>query len=210
MPKKQITVSLRKPPSPESIDAFVHGSALSEATVDLPEERAEEPMSSVRLKQAAADDYGAPTVDSVPMVVTVPSVVPAEEMTEAHFEDTTRSDQDAPALPTLVTPAGATLRPVTVYLPAELADRLALYCVTNDRDASNLVAETLTGRLSPPNESEEPVAENAEPEAVSEAEPASVWSRIRSFEWTSMPRQKMAALSDAIVKFVRPRQEEVA
>jgi hypothetical protein len=49
----------------------------------------------------------------------------------------------------VVGPSGQTLRPVTIYLPPALAERLALHCIQMDRDASNVIGEALESHLSP-------------------------------------------------------------
>jgi hypothetical protein len=94
MAKKQVGVSLRKPPPPADLDAFV----------------ASGPQSDVR-------DLAPPSA-------------PAREMIVA-------------------TSSGRQLREVTVYLPLDLARRLALACAETDKDVSNYIARKLEEELAP-------------------------------------------------------------
>ena len=43
---------------------------------------------------------------------------------------------------------GRELRRMTVYLPVDLAKRLAVYCAAEDRDLSEVIAEAVAARLS--------------------------------------------------------------
>jgi hypothetical protein len=54
----------------------------------------------------------------------------------------------APAEPPVVDVAGRPLRPVTVYLPHALAERLTVHCIEQDRDFSNVIGEALEQHLS--------------------------------------------------------------
>jgi hypothetical protein len=50
--------------------------------------------------------------------------------------------------PPMVGSSGVPLRPVTIYLPQALAERLTLHCIDQDRDASNVIGEALEHHLS--------------------------------------------------------------
>ncbi|AKT36383.1 hypothetical protein [Chondromyces crocatus] len=50
--------------------------------------------------------------------------------------------------PPVVDATGRTLMPVTVYLPQPLAERLAMHCIAQDRDMSNVIGEALEQHLS--------------------------------------------------------------
>ena len=107
MAKKQVAVSLRKPPSPEKLDAFVAANPT--------------PASGVQV--------AAPPEDSAPAA---PGVAPALE---------------PPAAALLIGADGSALRPVTVYLPHTLAERLTLHCIEHDRDMSNVIGAMLEQHL---------------------------------------------------------------
>ncbi|MDC3953301.1 hypothetical protein [Polyangium jinanense] len=150
MAKKQVAVSLRKPPSPESIDAFVSG--------DEPPAVAAAPK---RTRRASAKSEKVAETSPVPPSVTpVPesAVVAVEARAEAPAEPAAAPAEPvaepAPAAapaplpePTIV--GGVPLRAVTVYLTPELAERLTVHCIQHDRDLSNVIGEALTNHLAP-------------------------------------------------------------
>jgi hypothetical protein len=146
MAKKQVAVSLRKPPSPEAMDAFVLGDAPAEPT-----------PAPKRVRKAAPKSERAEAVEASPIP---PSVTPAPE--SAVQSTQARDRESAPeAEPTIappieptpaspvVGPAGFPLRPVTIYLPPSLAERLALHCIQYDREASNVIGDALENHLAP-------------------------------------------------------------
>lgn len=141
MAKKQVAVSLRKPPSPEAVNAFVEGDApvSSEVTVS-----AAAPKRARRAKPEASPVP--PSVTPVPE-----SAVQAIARESAPDPEPTIAPPAVEPTPTMpvVGPTGTTLRPVTVYLAPELAERLTLHCIQNDRDMSNVIGEALVNHLSP-------------------------------------------------------------
>ncbi|MRG97425.1 hypothetical protein [Polyangium spumosum] len=130
MAKKQVAVSLRKPPSPESIDAFVSGDEAPAPTAAAPK----------RARRAKSTET-TPVPESV-TPVPESAVVATATRVEAPAEPAA-----APAEPTVV--GGVPLRPVTIYLTPELAERLTVHCIQHDRDLSNVIGEALTNHLAP-------------------------------------------------------------
>jgi hypothetical protein len=71
----------------------------------------------------------------------------------ADLEQFVRHDSDVRELARhqtdamVMSPSGRELRELTVYLPPELARKLALYCHEQDRDTSKVLAEILDGHL---------------------------------------------------------------
>jgi hypothetical protein len=71
----------------------------------------------------------------------------------ADLEQFVRHDSDVRDLArhqteaVVTSPSGRELRELTVYLPPELARKLALYCHEQDRDTSKVLAEILDGHL---------------------------------------------------------------
>ena len=118
MGKKQVAVSLRKPPPPADFDRFVTGGEAPSVVAAGPRE--------------------APSAESAPVVAT----------------------------------RVGERREVTIYLPQDLARRLAVRCVELDRDTSNFVAEALVKTLD-----EAPVAKASLP--------SDPWDRARAIiaEW---------------------------
>lgn len=144
MAKKQVAVSLRKPPSPEKLDAFV---AVAEPTPPSSGSRpvGREPLEGTK----GVDPPGQTVVDDIDDVTPVTPEIAAAP---------------TPA-PPLVDAEGRTLRAVTVHLHQALAERLTLHCIENDRDMSNVVGDALESHLSrrlnagswaPPEEPEAP------------------------------------------------------
>jgi hypothetical protein len=102
MAKKQVGVSLRKPPPPADADAFVTaGSAANAAAL-------------AELRNAALEIT--PTPVSAEIVV---------------------SGVNGPR----------TLREMTLYLPKDLAQKLALHCVERDCDVSHVIADAVSMHL---------------------------------------------------------------
>jgi hypothetical protein len=56
---------------------------------------------------------------------------------------------DLTPTPPIFGATGVALRPVTVYLPQALADKLTLHCIDQDRNASNVIAAALEQHLAP-------------------------------------------------------------
>jgi hypothetical protein len=136
MGKKRVAVSLRKPPSPERADAFVAGAA-----------------------RAATESTPAPVEPSTARVEPEASVVVAEVHASAPVASPTESR--AP----VVDAEGRALRAFTVYLPADVAEKLTVHCLRVDRDPSKVIAEALTAHL-------HAVLGPAAPEVVEVAAPA--------------------------------------
>ena len=137
MAKKQVAVSLRKPPSPESIDAFVSGDEPPAAVAAAPK----------RARRAPAKAERSADVTPVPESVTP---VPESAVVAVEARASAPAEPVAPVVapePTVV--GGVPLRPVTVYLAPELAERLTIHCIQHDRDLSNVIGEALTNHLAP-------------------------------------------------------------
>ncbi|WP_437991047.1 hypothetical protein [Sorangium sp. So ce145] len=189
MAKKQVAVSLRKPPSPEKADAFVAGGEGGKAAVDVVRSRpadqrahdGEKPVEARQERERAqeAPQERAPEArpGAEPLAATAPQAASAAAAPQALA--TTSEPHAGP--PVLLGNDGRSRRAVTVYLPDPLADRLLLHCIENDRDMSNLVGEAvevhLDKRLGPASVSAAP-AESAVPR---EAPPPSASYRTEPF-----------------------------
>ncbi|WP_437763788.1 hypothetical protein WMF27_39060 [Sorangium sp. So ce281] len=190
MAKKQVAVSLRKPPSPEKADAFVAGGEGGKAAVDAvrsrpaAEQRAhdgEKPVEArqerERAQEAPQDRAPEARPGAEPPAATAPQAASAAAGPQALA--TTSEPHAGP--PVLLGNDGRSRRAVTVYLPDPLADRLLLHCIENDRDMSNLVGEAvevhLDKRLGPASVS----AASAEAAAPREAPPPSASYRTEPF-----------------------------
>jgi hypothetical protein len=108
MGKKQVAVTLRKPPQAD-LDSFVSGKDMASA-----------PVSTTFVKRS---------------------------VTDAEF---TASERAPEADDVVMLPGGRSLRELTVYLPADLARKLSLHCVEEDRDLNNVLAEILREHLEKP------------------------------------------------------------
>ncbi|WP_437569356.1 hypothetical protein [Sorangium sp. So ce542] len=152
MAKKQVAVSLRKPPSPEKVDAFVAGSEggapAHDAVKSRPaaDRRAHDDRTA-EAKQERAPEARAP--GAPPSAEPPPSVAPPPPQASAAAEpQPLATTAEPPAVPpVLVGNDGRARRAVTVYLPDPLADRLLLHCIEHDRDVSNLVGEAVEVHL---------------------------------------------------------------
>ena len=80
------------------------------------------------------------------------------------------------ASPLVSTETGRPMREVTLYLPQELARKVALYCAERDRDVSNVVAEAMTSMI-------EPQETTIAPEPPAPEEP----------EWLKIPKVSLRA-----------------
>ncbi|MDI1430745.1 hypothetical protein [Polyangium sorediatum] len=168
MAKKQVAVSLRKPPSPESIDAFVSGDEPPAAAAAAPKRARRAPAKAERGglgAQLGSSERSEATpvpedVTPVPEGVTpVPesAVVAVAARAEAPaapaaapVEPVAATEPAAPSpLPEPTVVGGVPLRPVTIYLTPELAERLTIHCIQHDRDLSNVIGEALTNHLAP-------------------------------------------------------------
>jgi len=150
MAKKQVAVSLRKPPSPEAMDAFVQGDAPP-----VTEAAPKRARRSTKAERAAVAAEASPAPPSVaPVTLSPESAVQSIDMKEREAAPPTEPtlpppvDEATPASP-VVGPAGMPLRPVTIYLPPALAEKLAMHCIQMDRDASRVIGEALENHLSP-------------------------------------------------------------
>ncbi|WP_438039910.1 hypothetical protein [Sorangium sp. So ce128] len=190
MAKKQVAVSLRKPPSPEKADAFVAGGEGGKAAVDVvrsrpaADQRAHDGETPVEARQERERAQEAPQErapearpGAEPPAATAPQAASAAAGPQALA--TTSEPHAGP--PVLLGNDGRSRRAVTVYLPDPLADRLLLHCIENDRDMSNLVGEAvevhLDKRLGPASVSAAP----AEAAAPREAPPPSASYRTEPF-----------------------------
>ncbi|WP_437277492.1 hypothetical protein WME90_40590 [Sorangium sp. So ce375] len=188
MAKKQVAVSLRKPPSPEKADAFVAGGEGGKAADDVVRSRPDaDQRAHDREKPAEARQERAPEArqerapearpgDETP-AATAPQAASAVVGPQALA--TTSEPHAGP--PVLLGNDGRSRRAVTIYLPDPLADRLLLHCIEHDRDMSNLVGEAvevhLDKRLGPASVSAAP----AEAAAPREAPPPSASYRTDPF-----------------------------
>ncbi|WP_437315830.1 hypothetical protein [Sorangium sp. So ce385] len=154
MAKKQVAVSLRKPPSPEKVDAFVAGgeggAPAHDAVKSRPAaDRRAHDDKTAEAKQERAPEARAPeaqpSAEPPPSVATTPPPPQASAAAEPQPLATTSEPPAAP--PVLVGNDGRSRRAVTVYLPDPLADRLLLHCIEHDRDVSNLVGEAVEVHL---------------------------------------------------------------
>jgi hypothetical protein len=140
MGKKRVPISLRKPPSPEAAPRDNGASAPeAEPPAPLPEvsARAAEPevvalaAEPVIAACAPAPEVAAPVAEPAVMARAPepPVAAPIAEPTQALQPVA----KEAP--PAIVVGAdGRTMRAVTIYLPAELVDRIMLYCMEQGRD----------------------------------------------------------------------------
>lgn len=154
MPKKQVAVSLRKPPSPETLDAFVNGGGEAPAeeprpSSKRPRARAAKPAESAAAEQTAV--MPEPPTPAPPSAQSIPpeSTVSAKAHDQARTEPIAPPAVEATPTPPIFGATGVALRPVTVYLPQALADKLTLHCIDQDRDASNVIAAALEQHLAP-------------------------------------------------------------
>ncbi|WP_438033461.1 hypothetical protein [Sorangium sp. So ce204] len=196
MAKKQVAVSLRKPPSPEKADAFVAGGEGGKAAVDAvrskpaAEQRAHDGEKPVEARQGRERAQEAPQErapearpGAEPLAATAPQAASAAAVPQAAAGPQALATTSEPHAgpPVLLGNDGRSRRAVTVYLPDPLADRLLLHCIENDRDMSNLVGEAvevhLDKRLGPASVSAAP----AEAAAPREAPPPSASYRTEPF-----------------------------
>ncbi|AUX37076.1 MULTISPECIES: hypothetical protein [Sorangium] len=174
MAKKQVAVSLRKPPSPEKVDAFVAGgeggAPAHDAVKSRPAtDRRAHDDKTAEAKQERAPEARAPEArapEAPPSAEPPPSVAPPPQASAAAEPQALATTAEPPAVPpVLVGNDGRARRAVTVYLPDPLADRLLLHCIEHDRDVSNLVGEAvevhLDRRLGPAPVSAAPAAGGA-------------------------------------------------
>jgi hypothetical protein len=124
MGKKRVPISLRKPPSPDAAPT------LDESKPEAATPAAPEPEIAARV---AEPEVPAPAVE--PEVV-APPALPAVEAIHPLVP------QAPPAI--IVGADGRTMRAVTVYLPAELVDKLVDYCRDQGLD---LVREAIEASL---------------------------------------------------------------
>ncbi|MGK3969284.1 hypothetical protein WMF38_35160 [Sorangium sp. So ce118] len=175
MAKKQVAVSLRKPPSPEKADAFVAGATDGKPAQDVvksrpaadkrahddgkPAEakqerapaaraRAEEAQSSTPEAQSSTPEAQSSAPEAQPSAGPATTPPPAAEPAAAAAPQPLATTSEPPAVPpVLVGNDGRARRAVTVYLPDPLADRLLLHCIEHDRDMSNLIGEAVEVHL---------------------------------------------------------------
>ncbi|WP_437956871.1 hypothetical protein WME76_36695 [Sorangium sp. So ce119] len=189
MAKKQVAVSLRKPPSPEKVDAFVAGGADGKPAHDDDRTRrapdAEKPKAAAERRALDAEKPAEARQEPAPQPSAEPPAAaqPAAASAIAGPQPLATTSPEPPAVPpVLVGNDGRARRAVTVYLPDPLADRLLLHCIEHDRDMSNLIGEAvevhLDRRLGPAPASATPVEGGA---AAREAPPAGPSYRAEPF-----------------------------
>lgn len=139
MAKKQVAVSLRKPPSPDKADAFVSGGAGTVKKGAPREEAKREPEAKQEPEaEAKQEAEQAPEPEAAPG---------GEASAPAAETQAAASPEPPPVAPVLVGIDGRARRAVTIYLPNPLADRLLLHCLEQDRDMSNVIGEALEDHL---------------------------------------------------------------
>jgi hypothetical protein len=133
MGKKRVPISLRKPPSPEAAASeAAPPPAAPEVSARIAEPEAVAPAAEPVIAACApAPEITAPVAEpEVRARVAEPEVAaPIAEPTQALQP---LAKEAPPAL--IVGADGRTMRAVTIYLPAELVDRLMLYCLEQGRD----------------------------------------------------------------------------
>jgi hypothetical protein len=126
MGKKRVPISLRKPPSPEAAAPREDGAAPPPAAPEVSARIAEPEI----VAAAAEPMITAPVAEpEVRARVAEPEVAPIAEPAQALQP---LAKEAPPAF--IVGADGRTMRAVTIYLPAELVDRLMLYCLEQGRD----------------------------------------------------------------------------
>ncbi|WP_434043640.1 MULTISPECIES: hypothetical protein [Sorangium] len=153
MAKKQVAVSLRKPPSPEKVDAFVAGGADGKPAHDDDRSRrapdAEKPKAAADRRALDAEKPAEARQDPAPQPsAEPPAAAQAAAASAIAGPQPLATTSEPPAVPpVLVGNDGRARRAVTVYLPDPLADRLLLHCIEHDRDMSNLIGEAVEVHL---------------------------------------------------------------
>ncbi len=135
MAKKPPPVSLRKPPAAVDLDraeAFVR--------------KMEEPKNAQTLKRPEVQTLNRSEAQTAKV-----GDAPTSERSEAHA---TAAPVETAAPPRKHVPKsvvarsdGRTLRRMTVYLPDDLARKLAIYCATEDQEMSAVVSEAVRRQL---------------------------------------------------------------
>ncbi|MDI1446107.1 hypothetical protein [Polyangium sp. 6x1] len=206
MAKKQVAVSLRKPPSPESIDAFVSGDEPPAVAAATPKRARRAPVKSERSAQASTEASPVP-----PSVTPVPesAVVAVEARVEAESAPAAPPAEPAAApapLPEPTVVGGVPLRPVTIYLTPELAERLTIHCIQHDRDVSNVIGEALTNHLAPRLGAGTPDAAPA-PGAAPPPRPSSFWGNapFPHMEWPPRRLEQIVEIGRFLLGAVRRR-----
>ena len=80
------------------------------------------------------------------MVAAADALDVSDALASASVVVEVQGSQPAPT-PTMVDAEGRTLHAVTVYLPADVAERLTVHCIHEDRDPSKVIAEALLEHL---------------------------------------------------------------
>jgi hypothetical protein len=162
MAKKQIAISLRKPPSPESLDAFVSAGAdqppdevhpsLKRSRSRAAQPKQAEPTAAEQTTAVMAEPPAPrpepPSATTIPLQSMVQAVKATERESAPTEPITGNATVEVTLTPSMVSSNGVPLRPVTVYLPQAMAERLARHCIEQDRDASNVIGEVLEQHLS--------------------------------------------------------------
>ena len=221
MPRKQVAVSLRKPPSPESLDAFVNGGAETPASEEgraaatkrsrtrTPRPKAVEP---VAVEQGAVSaEAPTPKPSSVRTIPPESTVVGAKPRDNAPTEPMVPPAMDMTPTPHIFGVTSMPLRPVTVYLPQALAEKLTLHCIQHDRDANNVISEALEGHLSPRLGAGTPPPSSERPSEVPSEGPrpasSSPWNEppFGRAEWPSNRIERIVEIGRLLIGLVRRR-----
>ncbi|MDI3285024.1 hypothetical protein [Polyangium sp. 15x6] len=206
MAKKQVAVSLRKPPSPESIDAFVSGD--DPPAVAAAPKRAR--RASAKSERAAAEVTPVPeSVTPVPESAVVAVEARASAPAEPAAAPAEPAAQPAPApapLPEPTIVGGVPLRAVTIYLAPELAERLTVHCIQHDRDVSNVIGEALTNHLAPRLGAGTTEGASA-PRDASPPRPSSFWGQapFPQVEWPPRRFDQIVEIGRILLGVVRRR-----
>ncbi len=206
MAKKQVAVSLRKPPSPDSIDAFVSG---DEPPVDAALPKRARRASTKSVSAEAEVSPVPPSVTPVPTsgVVSV-EAREREEAPRAPAAPAASSVAPSPLPePTVVSVVGGVpLRPVTIYLTQELAERLTFHCIQHDRDVSNVIGDALTNHLAP-RLGAGTASSTREPSSAPPPRPSSFWGSppFPQVEWPPRRLDQIVEIGRILLNAVRRR-----
>lgn len=132
MGKKRVPISLRKPPSPEALESFVQEGS--------PAEPVSEPAKAATLEASERVVAPAPEATDTTLAFT-PEPVNAPE------PEVMVMPQAPDRQGVFVAEDGRAMRPITIYLPVLLADRLGHHCLELDRNVSRVVTEALEAHL---------------------------------------------------------------
>jgi hypothetical protein len=139
MAKKNLAVSLRKPPPPADLAALVTEAAM-------PQVRA----ASRRKAPVKAPIDATPSVESMAVPETIIDSTPTEVAMPAAMDAFVVEPAPAPVEPVAAAPApkkSPEIRGLTIELPPSVSERLLAYCTMHDRDVNEVVIEILKAHL---------------------------------------------------------------